>query len=1311
MATPGLHPGKPNSIHQAFSTAYWDGLRLVTYVSGNNLVILSQPSVLRQTIYLDRDGGAVDIEESTGNIAVVSGPKILIYAPSAERGPLLQWMLQWTLHLDLDDGVPNGVNWGNEQELLVAGKTVSLWAVMGYGPHRLWKKTLAVPAMLSAFSFDSYLAATVGKNDKLVKVWRRFSYDMANADFDFSYLAHPRAVTELRWRRPFSRSQSMENILYTVCADGVLRIWAPTDSVESSYMQMWSSLDLFDVLPRSLPGELRYATIIDNKDFTRATESAVRNAKDDPVSKQRMEHLIEVASKNPDVCVVFDQAGRMAVFGIENIGSRVRRAFSIFEILYDSTPVQDFPQNCQHLSFLGFGASTSKEPDFVLLIHDFNAGIRQYESNFSTLLYPQSVECRLRLTQVWTGHYKSVQSLVRTADGKAMLSSSNHAENIIWKPRQMFGTVMLEPASIIMAPDKVQRAIILLKGQFVITMQSFDLVLWDCRSPKAKRIASSALVAHKKRILLNLFLLPENFEKTGKFHVLAVYNDRFGIVWEAQVPTLDLSYTAANGHSNQSKANGTTNGSVESNGMNGTNGTLVKHAASISAHLKKLGEFKFPVPAGDTLVSVLSVDPVGWTAELTGSIDSYARDVVTSISSEGMVRSWTARMAHGATDPSGSVQWLETASVDTGIKSLNLAKGSTMKKIALVDESSTRLTIWDIGEQHLEYEERFKEGDTIKDLDWTCTPDSQSILAIGFSNRVLLYCQLRFDYTKELPAWAVFREINIRRYTPRVIGDSIWLEDGTLVIGSGNQLFTHDKRVDTHKAIQTLHLSSHKVPFRNIFDIVSVLNGPLPLYHPQFVAQSIFVGKTDPVRKVFVTLLKELKFTVPSEANVADIDSLVGMRIEDFIQPTDAMVAQPTRQSRAAKYSQLFSTANLAEDQDFDTFNEGAALALTDYLKNVSLPYLTSHQQISLTAIVEGMGQVEEQRSSLDENGVRYFLAFRLFILHRESMIQMPYRDHNWAYHSESQEVLVDLIMKSYNGRMTWQQARESGMFVWLRSSTAAREQFEAMARIIYTNSEPRNPVDCTLFYLALRKKQILLGLWRMASYHKEQRAMMKFLANNFSEPRWKTAALKNAYVLLSKQRYEYAAAFFLLADSLKDAVNVCLKNLHDLQLAIAIARIYEGDDNGPVYLDLLQKEVLPLAYRTGDRWLASLAFYQLGRKDMALKCIISSYRNEITLDEKSGEAEDLESKMFLVEDPVLVVLYRQIRDSLRVGTHASIGITPAVETQFVLHIAKLYDRMGCDLLALDLARNWKFVNKLEAAKPPPQKSMLDMWG
>ncbi len=92
----------------------------------------------------------------------------------------------------------------------------------------------------------------------------------------------------------------------------------------------------------------------------------------------------------------------------------------------------------------------------------------------------------------------------------------------------------------------------------------------------------------------------------------------------------------------------------------------------------------------------------------------------------------------------------------------------------------------------------------------------------------------------------------------------------------------------------------------------------------------------------------------------------------------------------------------------------------------------------------------------------------------------------------------------------------------------------------------------------------------------------------------------------LTLSRLEYAAAFFLLADHLQDAVNVCLNQMKDLQLAIAVARVHEGDQ-GPVLRKLLEEEVLAIAAQEGNRWLASWAFWMLHRRDMAVRALIVS--------------------------------------------------------------------------------------------------------
>lgn len=68
---------------------------------------------------------------------------------------------------------------------------------------------------------------------------------------------------------------------------------------------------------------------------------------------------------------------------------------------------------------------------------------------------------------------------------------------------------------------------------------------------------------------------------------------------------------------------------------------------------------------------------------------------------------------------------------------------------------------------------------------------------------------------------------------------------------------------------------------------------------------------------------------------------------------------------------------------------------------------------------------------------------------------------------------------------------------------------------------------------------------------------MSAFFGHNFAEEENKIKALKNAYALLGKGRHAEAVAFFLLGDSLDDAVNVCVRHMDDVQLAMVICRLY----------------------------------------------------------------------------------------------------------------------------------------------------------
>lgn len=63
----------------------------------------------------------------------------------------------------------------------------------------------------------------------------------------------------------------------------------------------------------------------------------------------------------------------------------------------------------------------------------------------------------------------------------------------------------------------------------------------------------------------------------------------------------------------------------------------------------------------------------------------------------------------------------------------------------------------------------------------------------------------------------------------------------------------------------------------------------------------------------------------------------------------------------------------------------------------------------------------------------------------------------------------------------------------------------------------------------------------------------------------------------------------------------------------------------------------------------------------------------------------DIKSKLFLTDDPALVVLYAQLRQKTLLTLRGASKVTPQTEWEFIVHNARLYNRMGCDLLGLDL--------------------------
>jgi WD40 repeat protein len=1123
----------------------------------------------------------------------------LVLIPTQEFNKPVKWTELVTLDHDQDLAA---LSWGSSTELLTGSDSLVLWNIPtnGAAPRVKWKKKLANEVSQIAFSVDGWLIASVGKYDRLVKIWRRSSFDIDNLDFDFTYLPHPAKVVLLRWRQPFNKSQSIENTLYTVGADGVLRIWSPFDS-ES--LQLWASIDF--------GGEGQAAFVVDNGDVSKAIESCVAVHQADT---RDTAEVIKIGQKTPEICFVIDGHQKvLTAYTIENLGLKCAKLATITKIV-DRVPFtksvgQALRFSHRHPGITAYAPTSPSEQGLSILIHDFQGNLYHWTVDFGKLLSPTNTPRYLALKSILTGHNKSVQKITRSADGTALLTQSRFSENALWKPQLLSSGVTLRRACLIeTTAGKVVRSVLMPNRDYAVTLlDSGSLVLWECHSEQATPLASDQLLTTDEPFCM--FLLPES--EYNHFHLVIVYNEDDILVWAIELIPRSREHT--------------------------------------EGIMTKLGKFGLPVK--DKLHKAVPVDPVGWIMTIGTSLDTFQREVLITVTSEGVLRSWTARISARR-----QLEWLETTTVATGEKNILIAQVSSTKKIVIANSLGTELSIWDTRNDLLEFKEQFSQDNSISDLDWTTTPDYQCVLGVGFFKEVVLYCQQRFDYTNKTPSWAPFRRVDISQYTSHRIGDSIWLKNGTFVVGAGNQLYIQDEKIDVHDDT-TRHLLGSRYTsatlenINNIFDICAVINGPLPVYHPQLLVQSIFADKLEMVQYILAVLLKKLKFApIYEPAHVADLESNLGLHPSDLLDGIHH------------------------EDMHFD---QSVAHELSGWLQRVSLPFLTRHQQITLASAIEALGQMYQHTRALDSNGIKYLLGFKLYIIHRGIQDSMTMRDFNWALHSESQNLLLEVVQRP---GMLWPTARDVGMAYWLRNEKL-KEQFEVLGRNYF--SANRDPVPCTLYYLALRRKQILLGLWRTASAHKEQQKTVKLLANDFNNPRYKSVAMKNAFALLGKHRYEYAASFFLLADSLKDAVNVIVSKMDDIGLAIAVARVYEGD-NGPVFRDLAQRYIIPQANSRSDRWTISWALWMLNQKARSVEAL--------------AWGGSTQSKSFLVDDPVLCVLYRYLKRRL-LKLHLDVGQPGAPQSgesefRFVLKTASIYSRMGCDILGLDLVQSWRFIKQ-----------------
>ncbi|KAJ4825828.1 hypothetical protein Tsubulata_029099 [Turnera subulata] len=536
---------------------------------------------------------------------------------------------------------------------------------------------------------------------------------------------------------------------------------------------------------------------------------------------------------------------------------------------------------------------------------------------------------------------------------------------------------------------------------------------------------------------------------------------------------------------------------------------------------------------------------------------------------------------------------------------------------------------------------------------WSCIAMAQTIPAIcGFQWGPQTTAVLIHDsYLSLLSQWTFAVDSNQRANISHSVtaGDSVGQTDKAVLssifvdldIGFDDFDESHTENATEHKSVplvklksenaslssylsvaraQLEHDSSIILSFWSLVEIAEKFGGTLPLYHPEALLVNIFSGYW---KRAYVSLRHLVDCLTSSSCSVRHLVPQVllsnyfgGLLSKDSTNKKFQWSADLTSSNLS---SQLFAY-NSNSDTTNNIFSSSATASnLSGFIDPLERLYdlaaLTKKEMLQICTIIDLLGEIQSSASAyenLDESGRRFWVALRFQQLHffRSSdrlpaveELEVDAKLMCWAFHSDCQETLFTSFLPN---EPSWKEMRTLGIGFWFTNIVELRRRMEKLARLQYLKK--KDPKDCAFLYIALNRLQVLAGLFKISKDERDK-PLVGFLSRNFQEEKNKAAALKNAYVLMSRHQLELASAFFLLGGDTYSAITVCAKNLGDEQLALVVCRLIEGR-GGPLERYTITKFILPSAIERGDYWLASLLEWELGSYSQSFQNMVGIQAN-----------------------------------------------------------------------------------------------------
>lgn len=1287
-------PGAPTESLQSLTTFTFRWKRYVVYISGKQLNILRSPKELVQAVSFDEELVAVRAEgDQSAKIAVASEGNVWVLESQTDNWNQVTWRKVLLLKREDAGDKARSLSWGNDGELLVGGsRLVSLFSVLPSSRegtpvktsaskeyveerHVLWSKSLPSEVQAAAFSPNASLIASFGPRDRLVKIWRRLSYE--EGLFDYAYLLHPGPVTHIEWRKPDppkldddteesddarARAYGMRNdddreLLYTFCADGVLRVWKEGGQQDQDVLKLHSSIDLVTAIPHSPsltsksitpPKPARYAFVLPSGALSDAIAAAVSKHLVGKVTHS-LEHLKEISTKQPDAVVTMDGNGRMSAWGLQTIGHKRR----------PSTPSGESKKayHIAHAEDLDLKVPAGTNARFEswfdgdqvnIVVHRFDGVMSWWQGGVEHFFSPaaQGSE-RLMCVGTWCGARSVIHGMRSLDNGLLAWSREGGTTRLAFSENQELQNVWQHRFPEETQSTQVLDARLITDHAGMLSVDASNVFVLDASG----KIAGMTPHSLKNSDGLRLWEDPSRnreyllIDHSGAYVTVSVQNTK----------------DDANVHLNVGECKPLP---IRENESSAIDSWKTVHLAS---HPRKQGWLR--------LVGV------GQDGAITRR-DVAARSL------------WEARFDAKEAP----------LSFPSGFSNPSILE-ATSSLATLISADGRQLAIIDLKDGYVEYRQTFAGKvqelrlNVCTDLSAGHEGDANSTLAIIFDDSVDILAQARYEpaHSAEQHTWHHLKRLSISGIGPS-ISNAAWLPSGELVIAAGNALFRSDEIVAGTDVVPELRdrldlKSSAKVRSHSL---MSALRQPLVSWHPHFLQQLSLRGKMHAATGILRRLERTLRFYTEGDELHPLLDAEPHSVIAESVHSNNALL-------------------------EGDSVN-----SLKQQLEVIDLPKTSDSEQERLKLVLQTIVYVQEHLDSLDENALRYLFSWKLHVLELESkrsreqssassentsideqppplIPAMSWREIVFAYHSETQQPLLEALHNYYGSKLDWTTVRNLGIPAWLHAVRAAQSEgsdlasleqiFDSLAQTAFRSTYPPDPTRASLYFLALRKKATLLALWRVAVGNKEQRNTSNFLKRDFAVEENRTAARKNAYALMGKRRFEYAAAFFLLANDPSSAIRILAGQCQDLPLAIAVARVY-CDDGSPELLKFMQDRVLPEARKSGDRWLLSWVHDLMGHPSLAAQALI------VPIDKLEVDDAERMPRHWQQDDPLTLRLYQHLRDKpAKPGQKIKSLGGEQHEHRAVLRSARILRKMGLWLLALELVSTWHFK---PVENPPP---------